>query len=340
MKRSGTFTVSGKIIWVSSVCLGVLTSIPKIAEHHFVLPEAIADACVTSLFAFLIWQYNIRTFPTYAAKDVAGGFSVQRLLKGLLFGLVLMFVLAGIQQYILSHLYFGPAVLMYEVRGILINLTFYMFIQLLYQGYIHQQVSLELERSKGTQLWTQYELLKQQVNPHFLFNSLNTLKYLVEAGDPQAVKFLLRLSDFYRYTLESGKHELIRLADELQILDAYIYLLKTRFEEGIVFSVDIEERLKSTLIPPFTLQLLIENCIKHNIVSLERPLPVRIYMKGEVIIVENKVQEKKTSETSTGLGLENISQRYLHLSGKTVDIQMNHGLFIVKLPVIHESNHY
>lgn len=340
MKTARTFKISGKLVWFSSICLGVLTAIPKIAEHHFVLPEAIADACVTSSFALLIWYYNIRTFPAYAAKDVVSSFSTGRLVKGLFFGLALMFVLASLQQYLLSHINFGPAVLMFEVRGILISLTFYMFIHLLYQGYMNQQVSLELERAKSVQLWTQYELLKQQVNPHFLFNSLNTLKYLVESGDAQAVRFLLKLSDFYRFTLESRKHNLVQLAGELETLDAYIYLLKARFEDGLVLSIEISNELKGTWIPPFTLQLLIENCIKHNIVSVDRPLKVHLYSTGGHIIVENNIQEKKTSEASTGLGLENISQRYLHLQEKPIEILVENGLFIVKLPIIHEnSNH-
>jgi len=340
MKTVRTFKISRKLVWISSISLGILTSIPKIAEHHFVLLEAIADACVTSSFALLIWYYNIRTFPAYAAKNMGSGLSTRRLLKGLFFGLILMFCLAELQQYILSHINFGPAVLMYEVRGILISLMFYMFIHLLYQGYMNQQVGLELERSKSVQLWTQYELLKQQVNPHFLFNSLNTLKYLVESGDSQAVHFLLKLSDFYRFTLESRKHNLVQLLDELETLDAYLYLLKARFENGLMFSVDIDKKLMSSLIPPFTLQLLIENCIKHNIVSIDRPLNVQIYSAEGYIVVENNMQEKKNAEASTGLGLENINQRYLHLQQKQIEILVYNGLFIVKLPVIDENTHY
>lgn len=340
MKTARTFKVSQKLVWISSISLGILTAIPKIAEHHFVLVEAIADACVTSLFALLIWYYNIRTFPAYASSDVMSGFSTGRLLRGLFFGLILMLCLAEIQQYVLSHINFGPVVLMYEVRGILISLTFYMFIHLLYQGYMNQQVGLELERAKSVQLWTQYELLKQQVNPHFLFNSLNTLKYLVESGDPQAVRFLLKLSDFYRFTLESRKHNLVRLSEELETLDAYIYLLKARFEDGLQLSIDISNELKATLIPPFTLQLLIENCIKHNIVSLERPLSIRVYSKEGHIMVENNVQEKKTAEASTGLGLENINQRYTHLMQKQIEILVNNGLFTVKLPLINENTYH
>ncbi|WP_090106098.1 sensor histidine kinase [Chitinophaga sp. CF118] len=341
MRTKRTFKISNKIIWLSSFFLGVLTSVPKIAEHHFVLYEAAVDTSVTFLFSVLIWYFNIWTLPAYSAKGAAvNGVSIKRLFKGLFFGLVLMFVLACIQQYLLSHLNFGPRMLMFEVRGILINLTFYMFIQLVYQSYLNQQVSIELDRTTTANLWAQYELLKQQVNPHFLFNSLNTLKYIVESGDKQAVNFILKLSDFYRYTLESRKLDLIRLSDEMDILDAYMYLLKARFENGIELSTNIDEQYYSTLVPPFTLQLLIENCIKHNIVSLDKPLHISIYSKDDYIIVENNVQLKRIAESSTGLGLENINQRYMHLLDKKIEIQVSEDTFTIMLPIIRENHHH
>jgi len=340
MTTRKTFKISNKVIWLSSFFLGLLTAIPKIAEHHFNPYEALVDSSVTFLFAVLIWYYNIYTLPAYTAKDAVNGFSTKRLLKGLFFGLILMFILACIQQYLLSHLNFGPVMLMFEVRGILISLAFYMFIHLLYQSFLNQQVGIELERARADNLWAQYELLKQQVNPHFLFNSLNTLKYMVESGDSHAVNFILKLSDFYRFTLENRKLDLIKLADELEILDAYMFLLKARFEEGIDLSINIDEKYYASLLPPFTLQLLIENCIKHNIVSLDRPLHIKLYSADDFLIVVNNVQPKKVAESSTGLGLENINQRYLHLSDKKIEILVDEKFFTIKLPIIHEYHHH
>ncbi len=339
MKKQ-TFNISGKIIWISSILVGILLSIPKIAERHFSLYETIANFVLTTLFALFVWYYNMYTLPAYSRKDLAHGFSVKRLLKNLALGLLVMFVLASLQQFILTHLPFGATMVMFEVRGILITITFYMFIQLLYQSYHNQQVSIELERSKMDNLGAQYELLKQQVNPHFLFNSLNTLKYMVESRDEHTVEFVLKLSDFYRFTLESRKLNLIKLGEELKIMDAYVFLLKARFEEGIDLSVEIDPRLQQTWIPPFTLQLLVENCIKHNVVSLERPLQIRIYSESDFIVVQNQVQLKRTPEASTGVGLENINQRYTHLLDKKITILPNDTLFTIKLPVIHENSHY
>ena len=340
MNNKKTFKVSGKLIWLSSLFLGILASVPKIAEHHFNPYEALVNSAITFLFALFVWYYNIITFPAYSSRDVAYGFSVVRMVKSLVIGLVVMFILACIQQYLLAHLEFGPVMLMVEMRGILINLMFYVFLHLLYQSYQNQRVGIELERTKADNLSAQYELLKQQVNPHFLFNSLNTLKYMVESDDAHTVKFILKLSDFYRFTLESRKQNLIRLAEELEILNAYIFLLKARFEDGIDLLVTISDDHHQSLIPPFTLQLLVENCIKHNVVSLDHPLQIRLYSENDLIVVENKLQPKKTPESSMGVGLENINQRYIHLLDKKIEINATETLFKVKLPVIHEYHHH
>lgn len=339
MKKK-TFKISHKVIWLSSLFLGILISVPKIAEKHFNPYEAIVNSTITFLFALFIWYYNIRTLPAYTSKDVSSGLSIKRLIKSLVVGIIVMFILASLQQYLLSHLDFGPVMLMVEIRGILVNLTFYMFLHIVYQGYQNQQVGVELERTKMDNLGAQYELLKQQVNPHFLFNSLNTLKYMVESRDPHAIDFILKLSDFYRYSLENRKQDLIKVSEELQILHAYLFLLKARFEEGIDLSVNIDDQHLRSLIPPFTLQLLVENCIKHNVVSVDRPLTICLYSEKDYIVIENIVQPKRTPEASTGIGLENINERYLHLIQKEIRIQKTEKAFTIKLPIIHESNHH
>lgn len=320
--------------------MGVLIALPKFAGIRSDLYEALITSGLFFIFTLLIWYYNIYTLPAYSQRAVGNYFSNKRLAKGLVFELVLMFLLICVQQYLIPHLDFGSNVLMLEVKGILIYLTFYMFINSFYQSFLNQQIGIELERTKTDNLWAQYELLKQQVNPHFLFNSLNTLRYMVESNDKQAVNFILKLSDFYRFTLESRKMDLIKLTGELKILDAYMYLLKARFEEGIDLSINIDQSYYSTLIPPFTLQLLIENCIKHNTISLDRPLGIRLYSEKEFIIIENKLQPKKVPDTSTGLGLENINNRYIQLLDKKIEILVDETLFTIKLPVIHEYYHH
>lgn len=334
-KKQVPFRISNRLIWISSISLGILTSIPKIVDHHFDPAEGIADFAVTSGFALLIWYYNIYTIPAYTKKTGRKSVISSQLFRGLGVGLVLMFLLSSIQYYILSHLNFGPKMLMYEVRGILINLTFYMFIHILYQTYLNQQVVRELERSMAANLEAQYELLKQQVNPHFLFNSLNTLKYMVESHDSQSSEFIIKLAAFYRFTLDSLKLNVLPLKEELAIMESYIYLLKARFEDGLLITQNLEAELDETLIPPFTLQLLIENCIKHNIVSLEKPLHIQIYREEDYLVVENNLQERKIPESSTGLGIKNINQRYLLLTDKEIVILKTNDTFTIKLPILH-----
>lgn len=339
--KNTSFKISPAIIWVSSIFLGLLSSVPQIAERHFNPAEAAVNSGITGLFALFVWYYNIYTLrgnpTTYRSNR---SFSYYRLLSSLLIGIGVMLALASIQQLILSHINFGPVMLMVEVRGILINLVFYMFIHLMYQNYNNQQVSIELERTKSDNLGAQYELLKQQINPHFLFNSLNTLKAMVETNDKNSVDFILKLSNFYRFTLESRKLDLIHLSEELEIVEAYNFLLKARFEDGFTFTNTIGEKYFGTLIPPFTLQLLIENCIKHNVVSLEHPLHIKLYAEGDNLIIENPLQPKKYEESSLGVGLKNINLRYSHLLDKKIEIINDNKIFKIKLPVIHEHYHH
>lgn len=340
MVAKPTLKISNKIIWTSSVVIGLLSSVPQLASHQFVPLEAAVNAGITAAFAVIMWYFNIYMLSQKSSRSQGQGISYVKLINSLAFGLVIMLVLAYIQQFILSHIDFGPAMLMVEVRGILINLVFYMFLNMLQQNYENQHVSMELERFRNDNLSAQYDLLKQQVNPHFLFNSLNTLKAMVETNDRQSVDFILKLANFYRYTLESRKLDLIHLKEEMEILNAYLFLQKARFEDGFVFQNQLDESVSETFIPPFTLQLLVENSLKHNIVSLSRPLPIRIFKDGENIVVENRIQLRNTREESLGVGLKNIELKYGHLLNKKVEIINDQNTFQVRLPIIYEHRNH
>ncbi|GAB4022802.1 histidine kinase [Spirosoma migulaei] len=337
MKKT-PLTISPVIIWTSSIFLGLLSSVPQLAAPQFNPAEAIVNAGITATFALLMWYVNMYALSQRPKKSPKQTISYPQLISSLLVGIVLMFVLALVQQLILSNIDFGPVMLMVEVRGILINLVFYMFLHLLQQNYENQQVKMELERIRNDHLGAQYELLKQQVNPHFLFNSLNTLKAMVESEEKEAVEFILKLSNFYRYTLESRKQDLIHVADELEILDAYLFLQKARFEGGFTFSNTLSYESLNTLVPPFTLQLLVENCIKHNVVSLDKPLHIRLYQEDNRIVLENPIQGKTGDANSMGVGLKNINLRYTHLLDQPIGIHNDGYTFQIKLPLIHEHH--
>lgn len=328
--------ISTATIWISSISLGLLSSVPQLASHQFNWAEAAVNAGITAAFAVLMWYVNLYILSKQTSKK-RQSISYSKLLITLSVGLVVMFGLAWIQQLILSQINFGPTMLMVEVRGILINLVFYMFLNLLQQNYENQNVNMELERMRNDNLGAQYELLKQQVNPHFLFNSLTTLKAMVENTEAEAADFIIKLSDFYRYTLESRKLDLIHLYEELQILDAYLFLQKARFDTGFSFQNTLSSDVLKTLVPPFTLQLLVENCLKHNVVSASKPLQIKLYVEGgKKIVVENGIQLKAANPDSLGVGLTNINLRYRHLLEQDIIIDDNGTIFKVKLPLIYE----
>lgn len=331
--------ISQAVIWISSIFLGVLSSIPQLASHAFNWEEALVNSAITAAFSVIMWYLNIYMLNRNSEKR-RQNISYSRLMVALAFGMVIMFGLAWIQQLILSHINFGPTMLMIEVRGILINLVCYMFLNLLQNNYAGQQVQLELEKVKSDNLGAQFELLKQQINPHFLFNSLNTLKSMAETNDSETVDFIMKLSDFYRFTLESRKLDLITVQEEMKIIDSYIFLQKARFGEGITLKKELSDYVLKTLIPPFTLQLLVENCIKHNIVSQSKPLHIKIYNSENRLIIENPIQKKMTVEDSLGIGLDNIKLRYKHLLEQEIEINSDEKIFQIKLPFIHEYNHY
>jgi two-component system LytT family sensor kinase len=333
------FKVSPRLIVFSSLFMGVLASIPKILQLHISIIELLVDSSIAFLFSLFVWYYNISRLPKYSSQRMTDSFFSRRLALSVLIGIMLMILLVGIHQLLFPRYQFKGMILMYQFRGILINLTIYMFLYLLYQSHRAQLIGIELERVKADNLGAQYELLKQQVNPHFLFNSLNTLKSMIEIGDEHAADFTIKLSDFYRFTLENRKSDVIALKEELEILTSYMFLLEARFEEGINLQCDISHAHRQSFIPPFTLQLLVENCIKHNVVSLEQPLLIRLYTDGDTLVMENNLQLKKNPEPSTKMGLENINQRYLHFQDKPIEIIENNQLFKVILPVIYEYHH-
>lgn len=195
-----------------------------------------------------------------------------------------------------------------------------------------QKVDLENEILKSEKLNAQFQSLKQQVNPHFLFNSLNTLKSLIRSNDCNAEEFVVRLSEIYRYILQKNQNDLVTISEELHILHAYIFMLKTRFEESIQVKMDIEAS-GERILPPFTLQLLIENAIKHNIASATKPLLIEIFIHENTLVVKNTLQPKKNVEESTGIGLDNIHKRCMFLYQEGLNIIKTDSHFIVEVPL-------
>lgn len=196
-----------------------------------------------------------------------------------------------------------------------------------------RKAALDAETLKKESAVARYESLKSQVNPHFLFNSLNALTNLVYEDQDKAAKFIKQLSEVYRYVLDSREKETVTIQEELRFVKSYLYLQEIRFGNNLKVKLDLDNA--SGNVAPLALQLLLENAIKHNIVSQENPLFVEMKIKDGFIWVENKLQRKSIlGENSPGMGLNNIRSRYAFLSNKEVMVNEHEGNFSVGLPII------
>jgi len=200
-----------------------------------------------------------------------------------------------------------------------------------------RKAAIETEQLKTERYAQQYQSLKDQLNPHFLFNSLNVLSNLVYDNPDTASKFIRQLSKIYRYVLDVQQEELVALARELEFAENYLSLQKIRFEEGLQYDISVDKN-KTGFLPPLSLQLLLENAIKHNIASMANPLKIKITLDGNVLVVKNNLQIKSSiPEESAGIGLSNIRKRYELLSSENMSVEEENGYFIVRLPLLKLS---
>ena len=193
--------------------------------------------------------------------------------------------------------------------------------------------SLEAEQYKVAAAQAQIEALKAQLDPHFMFNSLNTLTELVEVNSSRSLDFLKNFGQVYRYVLQTREHESVTLQEELDFADSYLFLLKTRFGEAIQVEKNIAEADLEKHLPPMTLQLLLENTVKHNTLTASKPLQIRLATDGQWLIVENNLQPKSSKGYSSGIGLNNIRERVLRLSHQEPVIENGSAVFRVKIPL-------
>ncbi|GAB3711904.1 hypothetical protein GCM10027592_49950 [Spirosoma flavus] len=190
------------------------------------------------------------------------------------------------------------------------------------------------EQLKKNKLKHQLDTLKAQINPHFLFNSLNSLSMLIHDNPKQAEAFVDEISSVYRYLLRANDQALTTLAQEIQFIKSYFQLLKTRYGTSINLRIDVADGCLDCLIPPLTLQLLVENAVKHNIMLPSSPLVVEITIQGRSLVVQNNLQRKNTPVLSNQVGLANISTKYRLLGQTNISIREDNGQFTVVLPLL------
>ena len=282
------------------------------------------------------WYFYLhRRFPRFEQRQTR----LQWLIGGtiLLFGVV-QGACIGIEWAVLTLLgvpeklgHIGP--LLYVIVALLC-----IAIMVLYESayLMHQYSRVQVEKAElqRANMQSQLEGLRNQVNPHFLFNSLNTLSYLIPEHPGNAVKFVDHLARVYRYILEIKSRKLITLREELDFLSAYRFLLETRFEEGIDITVAVPEAYYEHQVMPLSLQLLLENAIKHNVVSASRPLHIQLKVVGDKLLITNNLQRKQQRQPSTQTGIQNIRHRYQFYTSEQVEVIATRDTFTVALPLL------
>lgn len=218
----------------------------------------------------------------------------------------------------------------YILIYVMVDLSFYLL-----NRWRISLVAIEAYKKESAEF--KFNMLRSQINPHFLFNSLNTLSALIFSNQEMASQYTRKLSSVYRNILENRDSDAITLNEELVSLSNYIDLVKIRFQNSLVFNIDISEKTKTSFLPPLTLQLLVENAIKHNVVSSKKPLTISISSDENCLEVKNNLQPKPPEESSTEVGLKNIKNRFSYLTEKPVEVEANNNFFTVKLPLVYEA---
>jgi len=224
--------------------------------------------------------------------------------------------------------YYIPIIISLLVSGSFLAVFYYRHIQ---EGKVKEQKIIAGTAS------AKFDALKNQLDPHFLFNSLNVLTSLIEENPDAATKFTTSLSKVYRYVLEQKNKDLISVEEELKFAKLYMSLIKMRFEDSIVFSIPEKLTNPEAKVVPLSLQLLLENAVKHNMVTPSKKLYISIYEENGNLIIKNNLQPKQVVKSGTGVGLKNIQQRYNLLTDRTVSIIKNEKEFYVSIPLLTKT---
>ena len=218
------------------------------------------------------------------------------------------------------------------VRDLTMAAVVLLVVQLLRAQYYQKKIAVENETLRTENILTRFEALKSQLDPHFLFNSLNTLQSLITLDTEKAENYLQQLSSVLRYTLQNK--EVISLEEELKCVHAYCEMMQIRYGENLNFEFKIDEKYNNYCVLPLSLQSLIENSVKHNVISSKQPLTVTLSTSDDSVSVSNPIQAKTQPEESNGIGLVNLTERYRLKWNKEVEITNDGSTFSVKLPLV------
>lgn len=247
--------------------------------------------------------------------------------------IVRLFIRIIIEGHTFDYFIFNEKVAHYYV-SLIITLIVSLVFHLIYFYKASQEKKVVEQKVIAGTATAKFESLKNQLDPHFLFNSLNVLSALIEENPENAQKFTTSLSKVYRYVLDQRDKELITVAGEIDFAKTYVKLLQMRFENAVHFELANDLINNQGFVVPLSLQLLLENCIKHNVVSDSKPLTIKIYIDNKTLIIENNLQIKESFSDRKGVGLENIVNRYALLTKRQVLIEKSTENYKVKIPIL------
>jgi hypothetical protein len=295
------------------------------------------------LYSFVLGYSNMYFFDFLESRPWKKGNSIKRIIIGILGSTILtligLFVLRALTDILVNGKTFTEFIENENIKsyqfGLWITLTVVAFFHFVYFYNRYQKNKLKEQKVIAGTASAKFDALKNQLDPHFLFNSLNVLTSLIDENPESAQKFTTSLSKVYRYVLEQKNKDLVTVDEELDFARTYMTLLKMRFEDSIVF--DIPERASNPecKVVPLSLQLLLENAVKHNMVTTSKPLHIKIYEDNQGnLVIENNLQPKQIVKKGSGVGLENIKQRYQLLTNKKVNINQQADRFAVSIPML------
>lgn len=293
------------------------------------------NVLISALITVALWEGNRfiivrmrRLFPDYSQTD-------KRLLTEAVLALAYTFVVTMILDEVLCKIFLRSEGTM---LGFKISLIPTLLVYLVYEAvYFFEAWKANVRKTESLMregVQSQLEVLKNQLDPHFLFNSMNTLAALIDEDNTDAQDYLERLSDVYRYVLVSRNKDTVLVEEELAFVDAYVYLNKIRFRDNLLVEKELSSETYRQHVTPLSLQMLIENAIKHNVASKENPLKITIREDNNYLVIANNILEKTVLEKSTRVGLQNIINRYSLLTERRVEITRSDNLFSVKIPLL------
>jgi two-component system LytT family sensor kinase len=314
---------------------GILNQSEK--QTDFDIKTILSSWIISFLFLIIAWFLNSKLtslfFYTKKKWSFASKIIVIFLSNAFLLSFLILLNSIGAES---SSNFSESHYLLIFIRGSVAIAMIYLIQYMLNLNARNQTVSMQNQMLKTENIHAQFEILRQQISPHFLFNSLSTLRSMIRSSDKNAENFVIKLSDIYRLLLLKKEKDTVTLKEELELIEDYSFLLFARYENMLSIDIDIPDILFNYNIPTFSIQLLLENCVKHNIVSKERPLHVKIYDSGiDSITVENNLQRKPVVGKDSGLGLQNLIKRYDLLGiSEGVKVFSDESVFRVKIKLL------